>query len=54
MRIAPSIHRVGGNSAVNAYLIKEAGEVTIIDAAMPGLYRDLVSELATMGSTLAD
>jgi hypothetical protein len=32
MEIAPRIHRIGSDSIVNAYLIEQAGEVTIIDA----------------------
>ena len=32
MKIAPGIHRIGGNSMINAYLVEQAGEVTIIDA----------------------
>jgi hypothetical protein len=35
MRIAPGIHRIGDQSIVNAYLLEDAGEVTIIDAGVP-------------------
>jgi len=52
--IAPWIRRVGGDSIVNAYLLEESGEVTIVDAGAPGLWRHLVPELATMGRTLDD
>ena len=38
MKIAPGIHRIGGNSMINAYLVEQAGEVTIIDAGLPGYY----------------
>jgi hypothetical protein len=34
MKIAPGIYRIGGNSMINAYLIEQAGEVTIIDAGV--------------------
>ena len=54
MKLAPHIHRIGDDSRVNAYLIEESGEVTIIDAAMPGFYDDLPRELSAMGRTMAD
>ncbi len=54
MQIAPGIHRIGDDSRVNAYLLEEAGEVTIMDAGVPGYYRDIPRELARMGRTLAD
>jgi len=54
MQIAPGIHRIGSNSAVNAYLLEEGGEVTIIDAAMPGYYDDIPRELAAMGRRVED
>jgi glyoxylase-like metal-dependent hydrolase (beta-lactamase superfamily II) len=39
---------------INAYLVDEAGEVTIIDAGVSGYYRDIDRELAAMGRTPAD
>jgi len=54
MKIADHIHRIGSDSAVNAYLLEEGGEVTIIDAAMPGYYDDIPRELAAMGRTIED
>jgi glyoxylase-like metal-dependent hydrolase (beta-lactamase superfamily II) len=54
MKIAPGIHRIGDRSMVNSYLLEEAGEVTIIDAGVPGYHRDLPRELAAMGRTVAD
>ncbi len=54
MQIAPSIHRVGDRSMVNAYLVEEAGEVTVIDAGVPAYYDALPRELAAMGRTVAD
>jgi len=39
---------------VNAYLIEEVGEVTVVDAGMPGLFAALPTELARMGRSLAD
>ena len=54
MKIAPGIHRIGDQSMVNSYLLEDAGEVTIIDAGLPGHYRDIPRELAAMGRTVAD
>ena len=54
MKIAPGIHRIGDRSIVNSYLLEDAGEVTIIDAGVPGYYRDIPGELALMGRTVAD
>ena len=54
MKIAPGIHRIGDRSFVNSYLLDDAGEVTIIDAGLPGYYRDIPRELAAMGRTVAD
>ena len=54
MKIAPGIHRLGDKSIVNSYLVEESGEVTIIDAGVPGFYRDIPRELAAMGRTVAD
>ena len=31
MRIASGIHRIGDHSIINAYLIEEANEVTLVD-----------------------
>ena len=43
-----------GNGLVNTYLVEEAGEVTIIDAGVPGYWKDLPGELAAMGRTIED
>lgn len=51
MQLAPSIHRLGPG-LVNAYLVEEAGSVTIIDAGVPGYWGALSVELAAMGRTL--
>lgn len=53
MRIAPSIHRLG-NGVVNAYLVDDAGSVTIVDAGVPGYYTDIPRELAAMGRGIED
>lgn len=53
MQLSTSLHRLG-SSLVNSYLVEEAGLVTIIDAGLPGYWRDLPAELAAMGRTLDD
>ena len=53
MKITTGIHRLGAG-LVNAYLVEENGEVTIIDAGLPGYWADLPAELAAMGRSLAD
>jgi glyoxylase-like metal-dependent hydrolase (beta-lactamase superfamily II) len=54
MEIAPGIRRVGPDSIVNSYLLEEAGEVTIVDAGVSGLWSTLEAELAAMGRTPGD
>ena len=54
MQIASGIHRIGNRSIINAYLMEEANEVTIVDAGIAALYRDLPKELASMGRTIED
>ena len=53
MKIAPSLHRLG-SSLVNSYLVEEGGLVTIVDAGLPGYWKDLPAELAAMGRSLDD
>jgi glyoxylase-like metal-dependent hydrolase (beta-lactamase superfamily II) len=53
LKLAPGIHRIGPG-LINAYLIEESGEVTIIDAGAPGYWNDLPNELAAMGRSMAD
>jgi glyoxylase-like metal-dependent hydrolase (beta-lactamase superfamily II) len=53
MRIAPSLHRLG-SGLVNSYLVEEAGLVTIVDAGLPGYWRQLPRELAAMGRSIDD
>jgi glyoxylase-like metal-dependent hydrolase (beta-lactamase superfamily II) len=54
VKVAPGIHRLGDRSIVNSYLVEDSGEVTIIDAGVPGFYRDIPGELTAMGRTVAD
>lgn len=53
MEIAPHLHRIG-NDIVAAYLVDTDEGVTVIDAGLPGHYRDLVAELKSMGRSLGD
>ncbi len=53
MEITTGIRRIG-SGMVNVYLLEEAGEVTIVDAGLAGYWRDLPTELAAMGRSLAD
>src|SRR5512141_2492828 len=52
-QLSTSLHRLG-SSLVNSYLVEEGGLVTIIDAGLPGFWRDLPTELAAMGRSLDD
>lgn len=54
MQITPTIHRLGDNSIVNSYLLEESGEVTIVDAGVPGLYDAIPTELEAMGRGIDD
>jgi glyoxylase-like metal-dependent hydrolase (beta-lactamase superfamily II) len=54
MKIAPSLHRLGSSSLVNSYLVEDGGLVTIVDAGVSGLWKDLQVELAAMGRSLDD
>jgi glyoxylase-like metal-dependent hydrolase (beta-lactamase superfamily II) len=53
MRIAPGVHRIG-TGLINSYLLEERGEITIVDAGVPGYWNDLPDELAAMNRTIAD
>jgi glyoxylase-like metal-dependent hydrolase (beta-lactamase superfamily II) len=53
VQLAPSLHRIG-NGLINSYLLEDAGEVTIIDAGVPGYWGALPGELAAMDRTLDD
>jgi glyoxylase-like metal-dependent hydrolase (beta-lactamase superfamily II) len=53
MKLAPYLHRIGSD-LVNSYLVEEAGGVTIIDAGLPGHWKELAPELAQMGRSLDD
>lgn len=53
MQLAPSLHRIGSDM-VNVYLIEDSGGITLIDAGIPGLWKDLVAELTSMGRSPDD
>jgi glyoxylase-like metal-dependent hydrolase (beta-lactamase superfamily II) len=53
MQLAPSLHQIGSD-IVNCYLVEDSGQVTIIDAGLPGQWRELVAELSRMGRSLDD
>ncbi len=53
MKLGPHLHRIG-NDIVAAHLIDTDDGVTVVDAALPGHWKDLLAELAAMGRTLAD
>ena len=54
MEIAPHLRRLGSSSLVNSYLVEEGGSITVIDAGIPGLWDDLLGEIAGIGRTLDD
>src|SRR5688500_1439798 len=53
MLIADGLHRLG-TGLVNSYLLVDEGAVTIIDAGMPGYWKELIGELASLGLGLDD
>lgn len=53
MQLAPHLHRIG-NDIVAAYLVDDPDGITVIDAGLPGHWRDLQSELTSMGRSLDD
>lgn len=53
MHIAPHLHRIG-NDIVAAYLVEGTEGITVIDAGLPGHWRDLERELSGMGRSIAD
>ncbi len=51
MEIAPGVRRIGSD-VVNSYLVVEGDDVTIIDAGLPGYWRLLEAELASIGKSV--
>lgn len=53
MKLADGLHRIGSD-IVAAYLVADDSGVTVVDTALPGTWRELEPELATMGRSVAD
>ena len=53
MKLGPHLHRIG-NELVAAYLVETPEGVTVIDAGLPGHYRELLAELREMGRSVDD
>lgn len=53
MKLAPNLYRIG-NDIVAAYVVDTPGGITLIDAGLPGHWRDLQKELASLGKSPAD
>ncbi|WP_300265681.1 MBL fold metallo-hydrolase [Microbacterium sp.] len=53
MQIAPNLYRLG-NDLVASYLIDTPEGITLIDAGMPGHWKDLHRELKSLGRAPAD
>jgi glyoxylase-like metal-dependent hydrolase (beta-lactamase superfamily II) len=53
MELAPNLHRIG-NDIVAAYLVDTTEGVTLIDAGLPGHWRDLLAELTAMRRSIED
>jgi len=51
--ISPRVHRLG-TSLVNWYLVEEEGELTAVDAGLPGFKKTLAADMAMLGSELGD
>ncbi|MEV5888607.1 MBL fold metallo-hydrolase [Nonomuraea fuscirosea] len=53
MKLAPNLHRLG-NDLVACYLVDTADGITLIDAGLPGHWRDLQHELRSLGKSVED
>jgi glyoxylase-like metal-dependent hydrolase (beta-lactamase superfamily II) len=53
MQLSPGLHRFG-NDIIAAHLVVTDDGITLIDAALPGHYRDLERELAAIGRPPTD
>ena len=53
MKLAPHLHRIG-NDIVAAYLVVTDDGVTVVDAGLPGHWKDLVRELDGLGLSSDD
>lgn len=53
MELAPGLHRIG-NDIVALHLIVTPAGITLVDAGLPGHWREFRAELAALGKGLAD
>jgi glyoxylase-like metal-dependent hydrolase (beta-lactamase superfamily II) len=53
MEVATGVRRFG-SPLINGYLIEEGGRLTLLDAGLPGYWRQLLGELDAMGRRLTD
>ena len=53
MKLGPHLHRIG-NDIVAAYLVVTDDGVTVVDAGLPGHWKDLVDELTSLRLSPAD
>jgi glyoxylase-like metal-dependent hydrolase (beta-lactamase superfamily II) len=53
MRLAPGLHQIGSD-VVNIYLVVDGAGVTIVDAGLPGHWRELDHELTQLGRSIHD
>jgi glyoxylase-like metal-dependent hydrolase (beta-lactamase superfamily II) len=53
MELAPGLHRIGSD-IVAVHLIVTDDGITVIDAGLPGHWRELKAELATLGRSVDD
>ncbi|MFI7012243.1 MBL fold metallo-hydrolase [Streptomyces sp. NPDC050145] len=53
MKLAPHLHRLG-NDIVACYLVDTDDGITLIDAGLPGHWRDLHRELRSLGKSVDD
>ncbi len=53
MQLSPGLHRIG-NDIVAAYLVEDTTGITVVDAGLPGHWRDLTTELRSMGRRVHD
>jgi glyoxylase-like metal-dependent hydrolase (beta-lactamase superfamily II) len=51
--VVPGVHRLG-TASVNWYLVEEAGQLTVVDAGVPGYWPQLEPALAAIGRRLED
>ena len=53
MKLGPHLHRIG-NDMVAAYLVDAEDGITVIDAGLPGHWKEFLAELDAMGRSVSD